>query len=158
VQKTLGRGGERVLPFSERGQRDDQKDAVAGSELAKIARRGEVALPRYCERDDVARRRRPEILADRIFADRELLTGQGDTAARSRETRQADEDGGRQRRRRKRRLKLEVAGDRRSKARIGDPQHDGHGRVARSRPKRDFEVQGIDIGQGNEAMRGAEIA
>jgi hypothetical protein len=51
-----------------------------------------------------------------------------------------------------------VAGDRRGEARIGDPQHDRHGRIARPRPERDFEIQGIDIRQGNKAMRGAEIA
>src|SRR5271169_2596562 len=158
AQKALGRGGERVLPFPERRQRDDQQDSVAGYELAEIACEREIALPRHGKRDGVARRRRPEILADPVFADRKFLPGEGNAAARSGKTRQSDKGGGRQRRRRKRGLEFEMAGDRGGKAGFGDPQHDRHRRVARPRPQRDLEVQGIDIGQGDQTMRGAEIA
>ena len=92
------------------------------------------------------------------LADGKLLTGKGNAATRAGEPRQPDKGGSRQRRGRIGRLELEMPGDRLGKARLGDAQHDRHCRIAGARAERDLQIQGIDIGQRDQAVRRIEIA
>ena len=104
------------------------------------------------------RRNRRAILGDADLAHRKLRTGKRNGPARTAETRQADKSGSRQGRGRIGRLKLEVPGDRFGEARFGDAQHDRECRIAGARAQRDLQVQGIDVGQSDQAMRRIEIA
>ena len=51
-----------------------------------------------------------------------------------------------------------MPGDRFGKARFSNPQYDRHRWIARAGAERDLEVQGVDVGQRDKAMCGAEIA
>src|SRR6266581_3077294 len=118
----------------------------------------EVILSGYGNRDYVLRRDPREFSADADLADRELLAAEGDAPARSGKPRQADKRGSGKGRGRKSRLEFEVPGERLGKARFGDPQHDWHCRIAGTGTERDLQVQGVDIGQGDEAVRDFQIA
>ncbi len=59
---------------------------------------------------------------------------------------------------RKGRLELEMPGDRGGEVGFGDAQHDRHAGIAGARAQCDFEVQGVDIGQRDEAVRRGQIA
>ena len=96
--------------------------------------------------------------SDADLADRKLLTAKRDASARSGKPRQADKGRSRERRGRIGRLEFEMPGDRLGEARLGDAQHDRHRRIAGARAERDLEVQGVDIGQRDQAMCRAEIA
>jgi hypothetical protein len=92
------------------------------------------------------------------LSDRKLLTAKLDASARSREPPQANKGWRRERRGGERGLEFKVPGDRLGKAGLGDPEHNRHRRIARPSAERDLQIQGIDVGQGNEAMGGPKIA
>src|SRR5207237_7997929 len=92
------------------------------------------------------------------LSDRKLMTPKLDPSARSRKPPQANKGGRRERRGGEGSLEFEVPGDRLGKAGLGDPQHNRHRRIAGSSTERDLEVQGIDVGQRDQAMCGGKIA
>ena len=51
-----------------------------------------------------------------------------------------------------------MPGDRLGEAGLGDPEHDRHCRIAGPSTERDLQIQGIDIGQRDQAMCGGKIA
>jgi hypothetical protein len=112
---------------------------------------------RHGDRDCV-RSGSPREVFRTYLADCKFLTAKRDASARSRKPPQADKGRRRERRGRERGLEFEVPGDRLRKAGLGDPEHDRHCRIAGSSPERDLQIQRIDVGQGNQAVRGGEIA
>ena len=92
------------------------------------------------------------------LAHRKFSTGERNAPARARQTGEADKGGSRERRGRVGGLELEMPVDRRGEACFGYAQHDWHGRIAGASAERDLQIQGIDVGHRDQAVRSTEIA